>query len=146
MTGHHGHPVPAPTPFKAPDFTPLVHAGAKLLLLALVVGGLVLYVQHLRRRAPQPVRGTALERFALVLKNGDDEWDDPWVQRGLLRRQGEAVTRPRILRTGPRFVEFSPLPGSAALWMRPDTKADLVQLCGRAVRVTQTGKGIAVQV
>ena len=144
MTGH-GHPAPAPQ-FDLPDFTPLLHAAVKLGLLALVVGAAVLYVQHLVRRAPQPVRGTALERFALVLKNGSEDWDSPWCERGLFRRQGESVTRPRILRTGPRFVEFSPLPGSAALWMRQDTKVDLVQLCGRAVKVTQTAKGVAVQV
>lgn len=137
---------PAPTPFELPDFAPLLHAAMKLGVLALVVGAAVLYVQHLVRRAPQPVRGTALERLALVLKNGSADWDDPWAQRGLFRRQGETVTRPKILRTGPRFVEFLPLPGSAALWLRQDTKADLVQLCGRAVRVTQTQKGIAVQV
>lgn len=141
-----GHPAPTSPVFELPDFTPLIHAVMKLGVLALVVGAAVLYVQHLVRRAPQPVRGTALERFALVLKNGSEDWDNPWCERGLFRRQGETVTRPKILRTGARFVEFLPLPGTAALWLRQDTKADLVQLCGRAVRVTQTQKGIAVQV
>lgn len=115
------------------------------IFLAVVVAALALWVTWRVQQPPEAVKGQPVEGLWRALAHGG-EWDEPWAQRGLYRRDGEEVRRPKILRATARFVEFSPLPGSAALWMRQDTRADLTQLTGRAVQVSQTARGIAVQV
>lgn len=115
------------------------------IFLAVVVAMLALWGMWRVQQPPQAVKGSPVEPVWRALKHGG-AWDNPWVARGLFRRDGEQVRRPEILSAGPRGIEFAPLPGTASDWLERRTVADLQQLTGRTVRVSQTAKGIAVQV